>query len=43
MNEKSLKSRMSWFKADDLEMAAWLKNYAKRQTWIEEIAKKNTT
>ncbi|MEZ9895598.1 hypothetical protein AB4356_24860, partial [Vibrio lentus] len=40
MNEKSLKSRMSWFKADDLEMAAWLKNYAKRQTWIEEIAKK---
>ncbi|MFA0173496.1 hypothetical protein AB4424_26285, partial [Vibrio splendidus] len=40
MNEKSLKSRMSWFKADDLEMAAWLKNYAKRQIWIEEIAKK---
>ena len=43
MDEKSLKSRMSWFKSDNLEMATWLKSYAKRQTWIEEIAKKNRT
>ncbi|ANS87348.1 hypothetical protein VSVS12_03647 [Vibrio scophthalmi] len=37
MTEKSLKSRMSWFNADDPEMATWLKGYAKRHTWIEDL------
>ncbi|MCA0781013.1 hypothetical protein KUO12_19920 [Vibrio vulnificus] len=42
MTEKSLKSRMSWFNADNQEMATWLRSYAKRHAWIEDLANKGT-
>ncbi len=42
MTEKSLENRMSWFKADDREMAVWLRSYAKKHTWIEDLANKDT-
>lgn len=42
MTEKSLKSRMRWFNADDREMVTWLRSYAKRHAWIEDLANKGT-
>lgn len=42
MTEKSLKSRMRWFNADDREMATWLRSYAKKHAWIEDLATKGT-
>ncbi|EIU7004264.1 hypothetical protein L5163_004748 [Vibrio parahaemolyticus] len=43
MTEKSLKKRMSWFNADNQEMAIWLRSYAKRHTWIEDLANQDTS